>query len=60
MVPAAAPLEGSRRPVRRALLVSLLNPKAILFYLSVFIQFLDPTYPRPAVSSRAPNCFPGT
>jgi len=30
--------------------VSLLNPKAILFYLSFFIQFLDPTYPRPALS----------
>src|SRR6185369_8279883 len=46
----AGPIEGSRRPFRRALLVSLLNPKAILFYLSFFIQFLDPTYPRPALS----------
>jgi leucine efflux protein len=46
-VPSAEPI---RRPFRRALLVSLLNPKAILFVISFFIQFLDPTYPHPAVS----------
>jgi len=39
-----------RRPFRRALVISLLNPKAILFFISFFIQFLDPTYPRPALS----------
>jgi leucine efflux protein len=38
------------RPMRRALVVSLLNPKAILFFVSFFIQFLDPTYPYPALS----------
>jgi len=39
-----------RRPLRRALLISLLNPKAILFFVSFFIQFLDPAYPYPALS----------
>lgn len=33
---------------RKALLVSLLNPKAILFFLSFFLQFVDPAYPVPA------------
>lgn len=42
----AAPLE---RPFHRALMVSLLNPKAILFLLSFFVQFIDPTYDYPAV-----------
>ncbi|MBG0812845.1 leucine efflux protein LeuE [Planomonospora sp. ID82291] len=37
-------------PFRRALLVSLLNPKAILFFISFFIQFVDPAYSRPALS----------
>ena len=48
-VPAAAiPVE--RGPFRRALTVSLLNPKAILFFVSFFIQFVDPAYPYPALS----------
>ncbi|WP_106400436.1 leucine efflux protein LeuE [Actinocorallia populi] len=38
------------RTFRRALLISLLNPKAILFFLSFFVQFVDPAYPYPAVS----------
>ena len=37
------------RPFRRALLISVLNPKAILFLLSFFVQFIDPTYPEPWV-----------
>jgi len=37
-------------PFRRALVVSLLNPKAILFLISFFVQFLDPTYAYPALS----------
>ena len=45
---------GGRReggdPFRRALLVSLLNPKAILFFVSFFIQFVDPSYGAPALS----------
>lgn len=45
----AAP--GDReRPYRRALVVSLLNPKAILFLLSFFVQFADPDYAHPALS----------
>lgn len=40
----------SFHPFRTALTVSLLNPKAILFYLSFFVQFVDPDYPYPALS----------
>ena len=36
-------------PFRRAVLISVLNPKAILFLLSFFVQFIDPTYPEPWV-----------
>jgi len=36
-----------QRPFRRALVISLLNPKAILFLLSFFVQFIDPNYARP-------------
>ena len=39
-----------RNPFRRALTVSLLNPKAILFFVSFFIQFVSPHYPYPALS----------
>lgn len=42
--------ERRERPFRRALLVSLLNPKAILFLLSFFTQFVDPSYGKPALS----------
>ncbi|MEX3556125.1 MAG: leucine efflux protein LeuE [Burkholderia gladioli] len=38
------------RPFRKALVVSLLNPKAILFFISFFIQFVDPSYRYPVVS----------
>ena len=31
------------------MVISLLNPKAILFLLSFFVQFIDPTYETPAV-----------
>ena len=50
--PAAAPEPepAADRPFRRALMISLLNPKAILFFVSFFIQFVDPDYPYPAVS----------
>ncbi len=37
-------------PFKRALFISLLNPKAILFCVSFFIQFVDPGYAHPAVS----------
>ena len=38
-----------QRPFRQAMLISLLNPKAILFLLSFFVQFIDPAYATPAV-----------
>jgi len=40
---------GMQQPFRRALFISLLNPKAILFLLSFFVQFIDPQYESPAV-----------
>ncbi|MEU9159501.1 leucine efflux protein LeuE [Streptomyces sp. NPDC048424] len=46
---AAEPGENER-PYRRALLISLLNPKAILFLMSFFVQFVDPSYAYPALS----------
>ncbi|MEW2474187.1 leucine efflux protein LeuE [Micromonospora gifhornensis] len=49
LIDAAQPAE-MRSPFRRALVISLLNPKAILFFVSFFIQFVDPTYPWPALS----------
>ncbi|MFF7361123.1 leucine efflux protein LeuE [Streptomyces sp. NPDC008125] len=43
--------DGAReRPYRRALVVSIFNPKAILFLISFFVQFVDPDYAYPAVS----------
>lgn len=41
---------GRGSSFRKALLLSLLNPKAILFLLSFFVQFVDPAYPHPALS----------
>jgi len=38
------------RPFRTALTISLLNPKAILFFISFFIQFVDPEYDEPLLS----------
>ncbi|MFJ6748386.1 leucine efflux protein LeuE [Streptomyces sp. NPDC091266] len=46
----AAPKTAVERPYRRALVVSLLNPKAILFFISFFVQFVDPSYAHPALS----------
>ncbi|KPI33214.1 Lysine exporter protein (LYSE/YGGA) [Actinobacteria bacterium OV450] len=48
-VPAADGGEGEK-PYRRALLISLFNPKAILFLVSFFVQFVDPSYAYPALS----------
>ncbi|MER6053064.1 leucine efflux protein LeuE [Streptomyces sp. NPDC001793] len=45
--PKKAPVE---RPFRRAFVVSLLNPKAILFFISFFVQFVDPAYAHPVLS----------
>lgn len=41
------------KPFKTALTISILNPKAILFYLSFFVQFVDPNYPYPAISFTA-------
>ncbi|MEV4573299.1 leucine efflux protein LeuE [Nonomuraea jabiensis] len=43
-------LERQPHPFRKALLISLLNPKAILFFVSFFIAFVDPGYATPALS----------
>ncbi|WP_405743636.1 leucine efflux protein LeuE [Streptomyces sp. NBC_01525] len=48
--PAGAAKEPVERPYRRALVVSLLNPKAILFFISFFVQFVDPSYAHPVLS----------
>lgn len=48
--PPAEPVPDTAHPFRKALLISLLNPKAILFFISFFIQFVDPSYPHPALS----------
>ncbi|MFJ6770280.1 leucine efflux protein LeuE [Kitasatospora sp. NPDC091257] len=42
--------ETTENPFRRALVISLLNPKAILFLLSFFTQFVDTSYGQPALS----------
>ncbi|GAA3470867.1 leucine efflux protein LeuE [Nonomuraea roseola] len=42
--------ERDVRPFTKALTISLLNPKAILFFVSYFILFVDPSYATPAVS----------
>lgn len=46
----ASPASPAERPFRRALMISLLNPKAILFFISFFVQFVDPAYAHPALS----------
>ncbi|WP_369198809.1 leucine efflux protein LeuE [Streptomyces djakartensis] len=47
---ASAPVPAEERPFRRALVVSLINPKAILFFVAFFVQFVDPGYAHPALS----------
>lgn len=47
--PAADPDLGAvASPFRQGILVSLLNPKATLFYLALFTQVVDPFTPLPA------------
>jgi leucine efflux protein len=45
----AVPADDRERPFRRALVVSLLNPKAILFLLSFFVQFVSPAHHASAI-----------
>ncbi|MCX4512805.1 MULTISPECIES: leucine efflux protein LeuE [Streptomyces] len=47
---ASEPASAAERPFRRALVISLFNPKAILFFIAFFVQFVDPAYAYPAVS----------
>lgn len=47
-VPEPSPV--AERPFRRALLISLLNPKAILFFLAFFTQFVNPHAAHPAAA----------
>lgn len=42
--------QKTNRPMPKALMLSLSNPKAILFFVSFFIQFVDPGYAHPGVS----------
>ncbi len=39
-----------QNPFRVAMMIGVLNPKAILFYVSFFIQFVDPNYDKPLLS----------
>ncbi|MEW1900394.1 leucine efflux protein LeuE [Streptomyces sp. NPDC086147] len=48
--PEGAPAAPAEHPYRRALIISLFNPKAILFLISFFVQFVDPGYAYPALS----------
>jgi len=48
--PASAAPADQASPFRKALIISLMNPKAILFFISFFIQFVDPAYGLPALS----------
>ncbi|MEV8331692.1 leucine efflux protein LeuE [Streptomyces niveus] len=51
--PGPAGTEGpaeDERPFRRAFVICLFNPKAILFFISFFVQFVDPAYAYPALS----------
>lgn len=47
---ASVPVGKAGNPFRKALVISLLNPKAILFFISFFIQFVDPQFAYPALS----------
>ncbi|WP_327431181.1 leucine efflux protein LeuE [Streptomyces sp. NBC_01236] len=41
---------AEERTYRRAFVISLFNPKAILFFVAFFVQFVDPGYAYPALS----------
>lgn len=47
---ASATSAAEERPFRRALVISLFNPKAILFFVAFFVQFVDSGYAHPALS----------
>ena len=47
---AAQAASAPKHVFKRALLLSLTNPKAILFLLSFFVQFVNPAYAHPLLS----------
>lgn len=54
--PQRASVEPVRRvnnPFRRTLMICLLNPKAIFFFMAFFIQFVDRAYPHPVLAFAA-------
>ncbi|TFH67570.1 leucine efflux protein LeuE [Gammaproteobacteria bacterium LSUCC0057] len=48
--PNATPKPNRQQPFRQALIISLLNPKAILFFVSFFVQFVAADAPAPLLS----------
>ena len=49
--PSAQPAAVAQSPLRRAFTIStFMNPKAVLFFISFFVQFVDPAYAYPALS----------
>ncbi len=49
--PVAEPKVDAAHPFRRAFTIStFMNPKATLFFISFFVQFVDPDYAYPALS----------
>lgn len=50
VVKPVTPVKMAAHSFRRALLLSLSNPKAILFFISFFIQFVNPAYAHPGLS----------
>ena len=44
VVDPAAPVIRDSHPFKKALAISLMNPKAILFFISFFVQFVDPAF----------------
>ncbi|WP_140918099.1 leucine efflux protein LeuE [Limnobaculum xujianqingii] len=46
---AETPKATKEHTFRKALLLSLTNPKTIIFYVSFFVQFVSPDYPNTAV-----------
>lgn len=50
-------IKSRAHPFRTALTISLLNPKAILFFISFFIQFVDPAYDQPLLSFFLLGCL---
>jgi leucine efflux protein len=47
---AGAAVVRDMHPFKKALAVSLMNPKAILFFISFFVQFVDPAFPSALLS----------